>query len=228
MKLCLYCGERKEISEFDGNRCKSCMDRHKQHIREYSKLRRLRRPIIRDSGKPIERKERKDSGKPRRPTGRPVGIPLGTIYSSKHLEAITLFEKGARQSEIAKQLNVTKQMVSFWNIAWRKRTGRPPTRHLEAIAIFEKGMYQFEALAKQLHVSLGTIKDWHIAWRRSTGRPVGIRLFSPRRLEAIALFEKGIRQSEVVKQLHVINQTISKWHIAWRRKINEPETFDHG
>jgi transposase len=37
-----------------------------------------------------------------------------------------------------------------------------------------------------------------------------------RRLKAVALFEKGIRQADVARQLRVSKQAVSQWWIAWK------------
>jgi transposase len=38
-----------------------------------------------------------------------------------------------------------------------------------------------------------------------------------RRLKAVALFEKGVRQADVARKLRVSKQAVSQWWIAWRQ-----------
>jgi transposase len=38
-----------------------------------------------------------------------------------------------------------------------------------------------------------------------------------RRLKAVALFEKGVRQADIARRLRVSKQAVSQWWIAWSR-----------
>jgi len=57
------------------------------------------------------------------------------------------------------------------------------------------------------------------------GNPKGVKRdfneLERRRIKAAKLFDKGVQQSEVSRQLGVHRQSVSRWHQAWKRQGNK-------